>query len=47
VPDPALADTDEAFEATFADIADIAARIERLATVLTGDDHDRRHSQLP
>jgi protein-tyrosine-phosphatase len=38
VPDPARADTDEAFEAAF---ADIAARIERLAPVLSsGGDHD-------
>jgi protein-tyrosine-phosphatase len=44
VPNPAPVDTDEAFEAAF---ADIAARIEWLTAVLTGDDHDRHHSQLP
>ncbi|MDW5329595.1 MarR family transcriptional regulator [Plantactinospora sp. KLBMP9567] len=38
VPDPARADTDDAFEAAF---ADIATRVERLAPILLpGGDHD-------
>jgi len=47
VPDPAVADTDRAFEAAY---TDLAGRIDRLAAVLTpGADHDRhdRHDRVP
>ncbi len=45
VPDPSPADTDDAFEAAY---TDLAGRIDRLATVLTpGVDHDRHNRLSP
>jgi len=44
VPDPVPADTDEAFEAAY---RDIAGRIERLAPILTQEGHHDRHRVQP